>query len=111
MIIRSTAKTIEEFSGCEGGAHDDDMRGPSPFTTVEILERSPHSIVINTAEEAAQIADCCTYGTFPQFCPHAADRIAAKALEMPGAAEILRKWDADQWANLVEMFNEARQRV
>lgn len=110
MNIKAQKKTVAEFVGCERGAHEDDLRGPSPLTTVEILERSEISIEINTAEEAAQIADCCDYGTFPDFCPNAADRIRFEALKFLGAPEVLRRWQSDQMDALRQLVSESRAR-
>lgn len=104
--IKIQSKTLDEFRGCEQGADDDKLRGPSPLTTLEILARSEREIIVNTPEEAAQIADCCDYGTFPDFCPRAAERIRAEALAMPGALEILRRWQREEMDALAERVRE-----
>jgi hypothetical protein len=99
---------IENFIGCEYGAHEDDMRGPSPLTTVEILERSKAEIVINTAEEAAQIADCCRYGTFSHHHPRAAAHVFEMAISYTRAREIMDKWDSEQWEGLAQLVEDSR---
>lgn len=106
MNIKIQSKTLDEFRACEQGAHDDEMRGPSPLTTVEILERSEREIVVNTPEEAAQVADCCDFGTFPEFCPRAAERIRCEALAFPGALEIMRRWQAEEMDALAARCRE-----
>lgn len=106
MKIKSTC--IEDFIECEYGAHEDDIRGPSPLTTVEILQRSTKEIIINTPEEAAQIADCCMYGTFPQHHPNAADRIFRTATTFPGMRPVMEKHDAEQWNGLAELIQAAQ---
>jgi hypothetical protein len=106
MNIRTNKKTVDEFRSCETGAHEDEMRGPSPLTTFEILSRSECEIIVNTAEEAAQIADCCEFGTFPDFCPKASDRIYALAVQFPGAREVLKRWQREEMAALVDRARE-----
>jgi hypothetical protein len=105
MKIKSSQ--IENFIGCEYGAHEDDMRGPSPLTTVEILQRSKTEIVLNTAEEAAQVADCCKSGTFPLHHPRSAARVFDAAIQFEGARAIMRAHDAEQWAGFAELVEAA----
>jgi len=98
---------IEYFIGCEYGAHEDDMTGPSPLTTVQILERSKTEICLHTPEEAAQICDCCTYGTFPLHHPRSASHVFDRAIAFPGARAILEKWNSEQWDGLRELIERA----
>ena len=108
MIIKLNKKYLEAFQGAELGACEDDMRGPSPLTTYEILDRHERNIEIRSAEEAAQIHDTANYGTFRL---HASDRIAervmAEALKFPGSTEIFRKWNHEQWKALGELVSDA----
>jgi hypothetical protein len=104
MIIKLNKKYLEEFQGCEVGADDDNMIGPSPLTTLKILERHERNIELRSAEEAAQIADAARYGTFEL---HTSERIAMRvfeeALMFPGAVSIFKKWDSEGWAELKEL--------
>jgi len=108
MIIKLNKKYLEEFQGAELGACEDDMRGPSPLTTYEILDRHERNIEIRSAEEAAQIHDTANYGTFRiHTSDRIAERVMAEALTFPGATEIFRKWNHEQWNALGELLSDA----
>lgn len=77
ITIKIQPKHLEEFVNCEMGAHEDELTGPSPITTVSILERHINYIECQTVEEAAQVLDCCRYGTFKNFHSRVATRLDA----------------------------------
>ena len=106
LLIPGSPSTGAEFIACETGAAEDDIRGPSPLTTVEILSRHHNAIEVRTPEEAAQIADCCYFGTFSSYCPTAAPRIREKCVKVEGAAAMLREWGDQEWKSLWDLLTE-----
>ena len=92
MIIKLHKKHLESFQGCEVGADDDNLTGPSPLTTLKILERHEQKIELRSPAEAAQVADAALYGTFRmQSSDRIADRVRNEALNFPGAIDILNE--------------------
>lgn len=106
--IKIQKKHRDEFYWCEHGAHTDEMTGPSPLTTCQILERSIIRIILRTPEEAAQVLDCCYYGTFPEFCPRVAERIKAEIRAIPGVVAIWEKYSERQWQELGDLIEKIK---
>lgn len=109
IIIKLQKRHLEEFKWCELGAMEDDMRGPSPHTTWEILERHERNIELSTPEEAAQVADAARYGTLRLHTSDAiADRIVSECLRIDGARPIHTSWDKKCWAALADRISVLR---
>jgi len=102
IVLSIKAKYLEEFVQCEYGAHEDEMTGPSPLTTVTILERHKTKIECLTYAEAAQVLDCCRYGTFPHFYPGVAERLNDLLYAMPEVNAIWQTYSKGQWDELKE---------
>ncbi len=102
LMIKLNKNLLDEFQGCEVGADDDNMTGPSPLTTLQILERHERNIELRSPEEAAQIADAANYGTFRiHASDRIADRVIEEALSFPGAVKVLDEWSGS-WGDLLE---------
>jgi hypothetical protein len=117
IIIKISAAHLDEFINCEMGAHEDKITGPSPLTTVTILRRHEAPVLkrtvkrrafieCQTVEEAAQVLDCCRYGTFPIHCPRIADRIYDDLHAIPEVRDLWYKHDREQWNDLGELVRE-----
>jgi hypothetical protein len=107
MIIKLQKKHLDEFKGCEEGACADNMTGPSPITTLEILDRHDINIEVRTAEEAAQIYDAANYGTFRIMTSDwIAERVMRDVLKFEGSYEIYRDYNYEQWKLLGDALKE-----
>ena len=103
--ISINKKQLEEFRNCEQGAAEDEITGPSPLTTLEILNRHNDHIEMQTIEEAAQIADCCQYGTFPLHYPKTANKIWLELMNDKQVCEIWDKYNKNEYAALINLIN------
>jgi hypothetical protein len=104
--IKIQRKHLQEFIECERGAQEDDITGPSPITTVSILERHKTKIVVNTVEEAAQILNCCYYGTFPKFFESVAMRIATNLKNFADVKMVYDQYNQAEFADLLNLIKE-----
>lgn len=110
IILSIRPGILESFIECERGADADEMTGPSPLTTMTILRRDPKrkSIILNTLEEAAQVLDCCRYGTFPLHHSRTAKRLFNLLDAYVDVKTIRNKHDKGEWAELAGLVKEAQ---
>lgn len=108
-ILTIKPRLLQDLINCEMGAHDDGLTGPSPLTTVTILERHPNQIELRSVEEAAQVYDALLYGTYPLEHPSSAERLADQIIELPGVKEVWRKHNEGQWDELAELIKNAQE--
>lgn len=111
LIVKIRRVHLEEFIDCEIGAHEDEITGPSPVTTVTILERNKSNITLNSYEEAAQVLDACRYGTFSNHFPRVADRIIEQLKAIPEVYKIWIGHDAEQWREFGGLVSEAKKEL
>jgi len=108
LVIKIQKRHLEEFVQCEMGAHEDEMTGPSEFTTATILERHENKIECKNAKEAAQIFECTQYGTFPQFHENVAGRINNELRQYQEIVDIWADYNKEQWRALEDVVSESK---
>ena len=102
--VRSTRKSLDEFSEAEYGLYEDNQSDPDKVLVVRILERRPSPAVmeLRTPEEVVHVYWAACSGTWSRYCWRAAcnltDRLRALVMEID--PEMVRRnpgpWDSGQ---------------